>query len=399
MKELKILMLINILCVSAMMAFLSVVGPIIRVLNMQEWHAGVMVSVAGVVWVLISRYWGRKSDVVGRKKILLMGVAGVGISYLLMAIYVNIAIIKPPMVLISLVALVVARTLIGAFYAAITPASNALIADHVQEDKRTSYIAKLGAANGLGMILGPTIGGFLAVYGLAIPLYVFAILPFLGVLALQFSLKDEKPVAKEKDEPLKVFDPRIRLAMIASFLTMMIVVSSQVCMGFYVLDTLHVNLKEGAKFTGYLLSAVGIVFIIAQIFVSKISILPKTLLLYGSLIGALGYGIFSLFTTQLFLLLGVSIGAFGLGLLFPAFNTLAVNSVEKNEQGASAGTVSAAGGLGIVVAPILSTALYSFAPNLTFWALVAIFLGIFVATLILAKTTIIQKSSHNKEVL
>ena len=74
------LMLVNVLCVSAMMAFLAVVGPIIRALNMQEWHAGLTVSLGGILWVLLSRYWGKKSDIVGRKPILLIGVFGVAIS-------------------------------------------------------------------------------------------------------------------------------------------------------------------------------------------------------------------------------------------------------------------------------------------------------------------------------
>ena len=87
MKEIKPLMVITILCVSSMMAFLAVVGPIIRKLGLQEWHAGLMVALAGVAWIFLSRFWGKRSDIYGRKYILLLAVFGFFISYLLLAIY------------------------------------------------------------------------------------------------------------------------------------------------------------------------------------------------------------------------------------------------------------------------------------------------------------------------
>ncbi|WP_324171847.1 MFS transporter [Sulfurimonas sp.] len=362
MKEIKILMLVNVLCVSAMMAFLAVVGPIIRALNMQEWHAGLTVSVGGILWVLLSRYWGKKSDIVGRKPILLIGVAGVAISYLIMAIFIDFAVVTPPLVIISLVVLVLTRGAIGAFFSAITPVSNALIADHIEESKRTAYISKLAASSGIAMVFAPSIGGALASYGLSVPLYTFAVLPLLGAVILYFYLPSEKVVVK-KDMPVpKLFDIRLRLPMITAFITMFGVVTAQVCLGFFVIDKLNVDLIEGAKITGFVLSCIGVAFIVAQIIISKVDINPYNLLKFGSLVGLLGYIIVVMMTSQLILTIGFSITAFGMGMLFPAFQALAVNLVTKHEQGASSGTVSAAQGMGIVVAPIVSTAVYQINP-------------------------------------
>ena len=374
MKEIKVLIFINILCVCAMMAFLAVVGPIVRELKLEEWHAGLTVSIAGVLWVLLSRFWGRKSDIVGRKQILLIGVAGVAISYLALAIFVDMALLSPPALMISLGILVLTRGLIGAFYSAITPVSNALIADHIKKEKRTSYIAKLAASSGIAMVIGPSLGGYLAKFGLSVPLYTFAILPMLAAVVLFFVLPNERPNTTEETPILKIFDERLRIPMFAAFVTMFSVVTAQVCMGFYILDKFNLDSLKASEVTGFVLSCIGVVFILSQILVSKSSISAQKLLRYGSFFGLIGFLIVAFMNSKLVLILGFCIGAFGMGMLFPAFQTLAVNLVKKHEQGASSGTVSAAQGIGMILGPIVSTLVYKFNPIAPFILVSAIFL-------------------------
>lgn len=272
MKEINALLLTNILCVSAMMAFLSVVGPIIRALGMAEWHAGVTVAIAGIVWIFLSRYWGKKSDKIGRKPVLLIGVAGFTLFYF--------ALLSPQSVWLSLAVLILTRGLIGVFYSAIQPASTALIADKIAPALRASYIAKIGAASGLGMVIGPTAGGALA----------------------------------------------------------------------------H-----------YVLSMIGFLFIFAQVIVmKKREVAPETWLKNGALLSMLGFLIVALMESKGVLMLGFGIAAIGPGMIFPAFQALAANSVGADEQGAAAGTVSSAQGMGIIIGPLASTALYQLAPLLPF---------------------------------
>lgn len=54
-----------------------------------------------------------------------------------------------------------------------------------------------------------------------------------------------------------------------------------------------------------------------------------------------------------------AVAAFGMGWIYPSVSALAANSVEANEQGAAAGAVSAAQGLGIGIGPVLGTSLYT----------------------------------------
>lgn len=367
MKEIKPLMVIMILCVASMMAFLAVVGPIIRRLNMQEWHAGLMVALAGVAWVFLSRFWGKKSDVYGRKNILLIAISGFFISYLILAIFINYAVITPPLVIISFLVIMATRVSIGVFYSAIPPVSNALIADKVDSQKRASYMASLGAATGLGMVLGPMIGGALAVYGLAIPLYASAILPLISVFIVILFLEKDIKINKTKEAPLHFFDKRLRLPMIAAFITMFSIVSLQVCLGFFILDKFQMSDVETAKTTGYILSMIGVTFITSQIIVSKLkAVKPITWLTLGATLSAIGYLSIGVISTKIELTIMLCTGTMGLGMIMPAFSAITANSVEAKEQGVAAGTVSSTQGLGIILGPLLSTILYGISPEFPF---------------------------------
>ncbi len=373
LKEIKILMLLNLLCASASMAFLSVIGPIIRALGMQEYQAGLMVSIGGILWVISSRFWGRKSDIIGRKPVLIIGALGIAVGYLGNGIFIDYALSSLPYVWISFFALLFLRGSVSVFYSALTPASNALVADLIEPEKRTSYIAKLAAANGFGMIFGPALGGYLANYGLSTPLYAFALLPFIATLLLYFKLPFKKPHSSDEKPMIKLTDKRLRMPSFAIFVAMFVVSTTQIILGFYLIDSFGFDNIKASTYTGYILAVVGVVFIASQIFVSKVKAKPDTLLFYGSLMGIFGYILAVSFNSLITLTAGISIGTFGLGLIFPASQTLAVNLVQKHEQGASAGTISAAQGIGMVTAPLVGTFLYGFNIKLPFVFCILIF--------------------------
>ncbi|WP_373797856.1 MFS transporter, partial [Achromobacter insuavis] len=174
------LFVFNTLCLTAIMAFMPVIGPVVRGLRLAEWHGGLVVTVAGVLWMLMARYWGRRSDRIGRRRVLLRAAAGYIVSYLLLAVGLDLMLREPPPVWLALLALMALRALIGAFSPAMPTVSAARIADVTAPAQRGAMMAKLGAANGLGMVLGPAIGGLLVKDSLTLPLYLAAALPLLG---------------------------------------------------------------------------------------------------------------------------------------------------------------------------------------------------------------------------
>jgi MFS transporter, DHA1 family, tetracycline resistance protein len=141
---------------------------------------------------------GNLSDRYGRRPLLLLSVAGLGFDYLLHALAPTLGI------------LFVGRVLAGVCGASWVIA-NAYITDVTEPDERGKYFGMLGAAFGLGFILGPAIGGLLGEYGPRVPFYVAAGLSLLnfafGYFVLPESLPPEKRRAFDwrRANPLGVF--------------------------------------------------------------------------------------------------------------------------------------------------------------------------------------------------
>ncbi len=115
-------------------------------------QVGLLMSVYSLMQFLFSPFWGKISDRVGRRPVLLFCLLGEGASYLLFAASR------------SLEVLFVARALAGFFGASLSTAS-AYISDVTPPNERSKGMALIGAAFGLGFIVGPALGGGLTMWG------------------------------------------------------------------------------------------------------------------------------------------------------------------------------------------------------------------------------------------
>lgn len=352
----------NFLSVAAMMAFTVIVGPLIRQLELEEWHGGLMVAAAGISWMFLSRPWGHASDRKGRKPILMIAVGGFALVYLLLALFLEYAIQGVFSALVVVIALTLLRAVIGAFYAGIPVIGNALIADTIpQRDKRTSAMAMIGLSNALGMIIGPLLAGLLVVQSLILPIYFATLLPVIALLVLWLKLPNQ-PIDHAADLPKpKWHDQRLRLPMITAFIAMSSVIAAQILVGFFAIDRLHLSLIEAAKVAGYAMTAVGVTLVVVQSVMMKFpKFSARQLVMLGALITSIGFFSVTLAHHSWVLMLSYSIAAAGLGMVFTGMQSMTANAVESHEQGAAAGTVSAAYGLAMIIAPLLATLLYQF---------------------------------------
>ena len=78
-------------CTMAMMAFVALAGPIARTLSLAPWHVGLAMTVGGLAWITTARWWGRLSDQRGRRTVMLSGLTGFAISYLLLCLFIDTA--------------------------------------------------------------------------------------------------------------------------------------------------------------------------------------------------------------------------------------------------------------------------------------------------------------------
>ncbi|MEE4450549.1 MFS transporter [Novosphingobium resinovorum] len=352
------LMFETFMCSMAMMAFVALAGPIARVIGLAPWQVGAAMTVAGAAWMVMARVWGAASDRRGRRPVILFGLAGFAISYFLLSLFIDLALRTAMVPVLAFAGLLIGRGVAGVFYAAVPATGAALVADHVPPEGRAAAMAGIGASSGAGMVIGPGAAGLLAPYGLNLPLYLTAALPVLALVILWRALPRIERHAPPKAEPLRLSDMRLRRPMTVAFIAMFSVAVAQVTVGFYALDRLHLDPPGAARAAGIALAAVGVALVLVQIALRKLNWPPARLIRIGGIVGAIGFGAVMLAASAPMLWACFAVAAAGMGWIFPSVSALAANSVEAHDQGAAAGTVAAAQGLGVILGPIAGTFVY-----------------------------------------
>jgi len=372
--DMRPLLLANMACTMSMMAFVALIGPISRLLGMATWQAGAAVTVAGVVWVLLARPWGRLSDGLGRRRILLMGSAGFTLAYWLLCLFVEGALRWLPGASLAFVGLMLARGCIGAFYAAIPVGCNALIADHVEPQRRARAMASLGAANAVGLVVGPALAAVLAQHSLSLPFHIMSLLPASAFLVVLFKLKPQPLAQTYAPSPVRLSDARLRRPLLVAFSAMLSVTVSQIVVGFFALDRLQLAPTDAAQAAGVALTTVGVALILSQVLLRQLEWPPLKMIRVGASVSGLGFAAGALATTAPWLWSCYFVAAAGMGFVFPAFSALAANAMQASEQGATAGSIGAAQGMGAVIGPLAGTLVYALDPRLPFLAVALLLL-------------------------
>ncbi|POR00177.1 hypothetical protein AU468_09820 [Alkalispirochaeta sphaeroplastigenens] len=122
-------------------------------------HLGLLVSSHGLMQLIFAPVWGSLTDTYGRKPFLLVGMAGLGLGMLLMGLAEQLWM------------LYVAQILAGSLSCATYPAAMAMVSDIYTNEQRSIAMGRVGAAAGLGVILGPGFGGMMVFHSLATPFF------------------------------------------------------------------------------------------------------------------------------------------------------------------------------------------------------------------------------------
>ena len=136
-------------------------------------HYGLLIACYGIMQLIFAPVWGSLSDKYGRKPMLLIGMVGLGTAMILFALSTQLWM------------LYAAQLLSGIMSSAALPAAQAYAADSTSKDDRGGAMGKIGGAIGIGVVLGPGLGGLLAANTLTTPFFVasaFCALTFLIIL-------------------------------------------------------------------------------------------------------------------------------------------------------------------------------------------------------------------------
>ncbi len=341
---------------------------------------GTLLFLFGLMQLLFAPVWGKVSDKYGRKSILLIGMIGLGSAMVFFSFATEIWM------------LYVAQVGSGILSSAMLPVSMAYISDSSGEDTRSGAMGKIGAAAGLGVIIGPGFAGILAGVSLTFPFFVAAGSCLLTCITILLLLPESLPPdnRSEKVEKISLMEVRgmgkalytpIALALVIAFA---INFGKSNFTGAYALFAAG-RFGFGTEEVGTILMVTGLIYALAQ----GIVVGPLTkkigeggvikLSLAGS---AAGFYLMLLAVDYISML--VTVGLFNLfnALLKPS--TMALISKKTNiAQGSAMGIAEAYMSLGRMIGPLWAGYMLDVNLNLPYISGAVLFLAIFLVSLVL----------------
>jgi MFS family permease len=328
-------------------------------------EVGAVVGIYSIMQFFFAPVWGRLSDRVGRRPVLLVSLSASFTGYLLFAFSH------------SLTVLFVSRVIAGIGGANIGTAQ-AYIADSTSPENRAKGMGLIGAAFGLGFILGPPMSGILSAIGTSrglhgnlLPGLVAAGLSFTAFLIALSVLAESKPrdlvprsgVPPQFDKRLwkELLHNRLLASLMAGlFLTLLAVAGMEISVTLHARDRFHFRQLDMAYFFLFM----GV--IVATIQGGLIGRLVKRMgekgvIVAGAASFTLGFTLLpSIYRVPLLYFIAFFI-AVGQGLCYPALTSLVSKVAPESERGSMLGLAAAVGSLARFLGPLLSGYLYDLA--------------------------------------
>lgn len=359
-----------------------------RATGLADIHVGAIISLSALVFALASPVWGRYSEYRGRKRVVIIGLAGYGFGTLLFASAFWLGIKGFVVGTSLLVLLIVTRAVQSIIMAATPPAVAAYMADTSTARTRTKAMAKIGAAYNIGTVVGPAAGGAIAVISLVAPLYISAILILLMAITVA-KLMSESPYMATRalpTQPFSVsltlresikayFDPRLTRILgigIGLFFAFAVV---QQTLGFLFQDRLALSPAVAAGKVGIAMMFAALASVSVQLtIVQRFSWSPERLLKAAVPLIMSGVALLVVAQESYVIIIAVSLAGLGIGLGMPGVTSAASLMVGPNEQGTVAGLMSAAPALGYTLGPVIGTGLYQLNPTYPYLLVLIIFI-------------------------
>jgi DHA1 family tetracycline resistance protein-like MFS transporter len=313
----------------------------------------------GTAWALMqfifSPVQGSLSDHFGRRPVILISCTGLGLDFILMALAPNLW-------------WLLAGRIISGIAAASIATAGAYISDITPPERRAASFGIIGAAFGVGFVVGPALGGLLGAISPRLPFWASAFMALAnvcwGLFALPESLPKEKrmPFAWKNANPLgalKLLRSQPILAGLAgSYLLMNL---AHAVLPSTTVLYMHYRYDWGTRAVGLVLAGVGICSLIVQGFLVKPAVRllqERRALAIGLAFGAAGFAIYGLAPTGAIFWIGVPVMALW-GIATPSLQAIMTRSVSVTEQGRLQGALACLMGLASLIGPTLFTQIFA----------------------------------------
>lgn len=344
-----------------------------RTLGFHELEINALVSAAALMYFISSPRWGRLSDRLGRKPVIIIGIGGYVIGTLCFNAFAELGLAGAMGGTLLFVCLMGGRMLLATIMSAAQPASMAYMADVTTAQARVKGFSKLSAASNIGTMAGPLLAQF-AVFGLLAPLYLHAAIALLTMGLVWHFLPPHRGHELPAVKKLSYFDPRYRGYLFTGLVMFTMFGVVQQTLGYYFQDTLHLDSKTSASTHGLAMMASSAAMLFSQlVLVQRMGFTPQTLLRLGLPLAGLAFAGLAMANSFAWLVASMTVFGLGLGLAGPGYAAGATLRVEAHEQGGIAGLVASAPGLGFVIGPLLGAWLYAISPSFPYWAAACVY--------------------------
>jgi MFS transporter, DHA1 family, tetracycline resistance protein len=308
---------------------------------------------------------GNLSDAYGRKPVLLGSLLVLSINYLIMGLAQ------------SLVLLFIGRMISGVGSATFSTC-NAYIADTTSVDERAQFFGLMGAAFGLGFVIGPVLGGFLGEYGSRVPFFATAGLIFFNLLVGLIFLPESHTPNNRRPFEIRRANPFSAMKQMSQFKIAFGIIGVLFLynMGHHALPAVWTfwgieKFDWTPREIGYSLGFIGILMVFSQGYLIRI-VIPALGMRWAGLVGLsftitafLGYALSQTPTMAYMFMIAGALG----GLAGPAMSGIASSQVGPAQQGELQGAIGSVGSLTNIISPLMMTIVFGIytAPDATFY--------------------------------
>ncbi len=323
-------------------------------INEASKYGGYLLFAFAIAQFLFSPVMGNLSDQYGRRPIILLSLFGFAIDYILLALAPTFA------------WLLVGRIISGLTGSSFTTAS-AYIADISTDEDRSKNFGLIGAAFGVGFIIGPLLGGVLGSFGLRIPFYAAAILTMLNFLYGYFILpesltdKNRRKFNWRRANPLSSLIHLKRYSQIGVLLIALFFLNlgSHAVQSNWTFFTMY-RFGWSELMVGFSLAFVGLLVGIVQAGLAQKSArkfgINKSVI-YGFGLYTIGMFLFAFASSTLMMFIFLIPYCLG-GIATPNLQSLMVKQVPANEQGELQGVITSMISITMIIGPVMMTSIF-----------------------------------------
>lgn len=346
-----------------------VVSPLARDAGLTELQVAGILTFSAALYAFTIPIWGRLADNYGRKRVMIFSLCAMATTNMAFLFGLNAALTGVVTGTMSFLLLAFIRLWFGILAPGMQPAAMATMTDATTPQNRAAGLGMLGAAMGIGSIIGPAGATVLSHFGALAPLWGTIVFCYIVAIVLAFALPPTRTTraALARPAPLSVFDKRVMPHLVFLFTYFVGVGMIQQTLAWFIqdrygfVDTATRTAREQAVFfTGLIFTCMAVALLVVQFgYVTPRKPDPRRMLPVG--LGLVTVGYIMADSVQPFWALCVAFTVVGVGaaLAVPAANAMGSLSVPRPSQGGAAALLAMAPPSGFIFGPLLGASLYA----------------------------------------